>query len=184
MRVMRCVLPLIAGIVICSGCGNSGPAGRLVICDDSGRILGDVSFSVRGRPPSAGEIQRKLNALAPTLPKDGRAVRVAAAIMYDPSDEFRRSKTLSAFEKSLIGSQTSTEKFPCFDAVNEEQGIVVWQHDPGKWMDKTDDWQMKDPGRSDYWRCKVAGEFAYILQNSPSYCFEHHPRASKTTRAR
>jgi hypothetical protein len=180
MRIMRFVAPGVVSIVICLGCSNSEPTGRLVICDHSGGIVGEVSFSAR-RPPSVDEISRRLDTLVPTLPKNGRAVRVAAAIMDHPSDEFRNSKTLADFEKSLTGSHTSCDIFPSFDAVDEKQGDVVWRHDPGKWTDKPHAWQLKDPNRSDHWRYVVAEEFAgMFLRSASSYGGECRLESSET----
>jgi hypothetical protein len=125
--------------------------------------LGDILFPAR-TPPSADEIGRRLDALVPTLPENGHAIHMAAAVMLDPSDAFRKSNTLSDLEKSLTGTRMT---FPSLSAVNEEQGIVVWRHDAGEWTDKPRCWQMEDPNRSEYWRYSVAEEFARGFRNSP-----------------
>jgi hypothetical protein len=162
MRLMQFVVPLVAGIAVFPGCGKSEPQtiGRLVICDHSGGVLGDIVFSAT-RPPSRLEIEQRLASLAPALPKNGCPIRVAMAMVLDPADVFKGSRTLADFKASLAGAHTV---FSSFDVADEARGIVVYRHDPGKWMEKPSGEQMgPDANRSGYWRYAVAEDLAHSL---------------------
>ena len=161
MRLIRFVFPVIAILALCAGCGNSGPQGRIVVCDHTGAVLGDILFSSK-TPPSKDELFRKLASLVPTLPKNGNGIEVAAATMGEPSYDFKHARTLSDFEKSLQGGAMI---LPCFEAVDDGHELIVWRHDPEKWTEKTANWQMKGQDHSDdLWRDVIASNLADNLK--------------------